>query len=244
MPLPAAVALGAKALPYVATGLSAILGRPKKRKNTVGKTVAKYMAMRANGYVTDEDKAAAGRVTQRVARQAGSQRRADEASTLNRMSRTGQIGSGAQERAIQQIADREAVGLENAGLYGADAEYGAYNRNKGFEENKIYQGMAAETRNAEAEAARGDLQTSTFWNSMLDLTQQLAPLYPSSSPTAPTAAAPAAPTAPAAPSRLGVPRLQSAAGSPRLNAAPAAPTIGRRMASRMNRNAGQFAYSG
>lgn len=238
------LALGAKALPYVATGLSALFGRPKKRKNTVGKTVAKYMAMRANGYVTDEDKAAASRVTQRVARQAGSQRRADEASTLNRMARTGQIGSGAQERAMQQIADREAVGLENAGLYGADAEYGAYNRNKGFEENKIYQGMAAETRNAEAEAARGDLQTSTFWNSMLDLTQQLAPLYPSGATTPAAAAGSAvAPAAPAAPSRLGVPRLQ-AGSRPMLNAAPAAPQIGRRMARRMTRNAGQFAYSG
>lgn len=241
MPIPAVVAGAAKASPYVLSGLSMLLGRPKKKAD-IGKTLAKYLSMRADGYVSEEDKAAASRATQRVGRQAGSQRRSDTESVTNRMARTGQIGSGAYERAIQQIADREALGLENAGLAGADVEYQAYGRNKGFQENKIYQAMGAETRAAEAQAARDDASTSTFWNSTLDLASQLGSYYSPQTAVAPTAS-PLAP-APAAPSRLAVPSIRSEGGRPVSRTAPAPPRVGGRIASRLSRNAGTFAYSG
>lgn len=244
MPVPAVVAGAAKAAPYVMSGLSMLFGRPKKKAD-IGKTLAKYLSMRADGYVTDEDKAAASRATQRVGRQAGSQRRADTESATNRLSRQGLLGSGLNERVIQQIADREALGLENAGLAGADVEYQAYGRNKGFQENKIYQAMSAETRAAEAQAARDDLSTSTFWNSTLDLASQLGSYYspqtaavPAKSPLTP------APAAPAGSSSLAVPALRSEGGRPALRTSPAPPRVGGRIASRLARNAGTFAYAG
>lgn len=254
MPLPALAVGAAKALPYVASGLGAIFGRPKKAKNNTGKVVAKYLAMRANGYVTDADRAAAERVTTRGARTAGAQRANDERMTLNRMARTNQIGSGAQDRAFQQIADRQSAALEDAAMAGADAEYGAYNRNKGFEENKIYQGMAAETRAAESQYASDQMRTSSYYNSLLDTIGQIGALMPGAKPQ-PSPAAQTTPQQPAAPVRpaptaptLAYPRLQSQ--QPRLNAAPARPRLGgagRRIAGGLMRSrtgTSQFAYSG
>jgi len=139
----------------------------KKKGPNRNAILARYRAERPVGYTTKEDEAAAERTRTRIAGSATAA--AQRARQMNQRQISARGLAGPAAAALESGAsDIEAAGAEEASRNSADQLYKAYESNLGYERNKSDTAFGAEMGMATQEAAMGQAQDATFWNSMLE----------------------------------------------------------------------------
>lgn len=170
------------------------LHRKKKGPNR-NKILAAYRNSKPVGYTTPEDAAAAERTRTRIA--ASGQASAQRARQINARQVAARGLSGAAAGALENDASGiDAAATEEAARSSADQLYKAFNSNLGYARRQNDTAFGTEMGLAAQEAAQGQAQDATFWNSLIETVPAVASLWAPKAAVGPagtaTAAAPAA----------------------------------------------------
>ena len=124
--------------------------------------------LRAEGYVSPEDKAAAGLTEARLSRAATSTAAGQRLEANRRATQRGINTAPAMEATYGRIGQTEAGGRQAAADTAAEQEYSAFLGNKRFEQGKLMGLVGARLGDVARDQSRQDLQQSSFWNSLLE----------------------------------------------------------------------------
>lgn len=178
------VGLATVAAPLVVQGVSRLFGRRRKPPD-INAIIRRYLAARPGGYTTEEDRIAAELTRSRGTRAAEEFGRHSREQAARDLQRRGILMSPAATATTTRIGQVEAGGRERAAEAASAQLYDAFGANRAFEQNKLMSAFGSEIGKAQADQYRGDAREATFWNSILDVVGNVAPLFN------PTAAQPA-----------------------------------------------------